>query len=112
MTGGSPRTAGEVTRLLRAVREGDAAALERIVPLVYDDVRLLARRHLHREHDVRSLRATDLVHEAYLRLAGTPRLDATDRAHFLAIASRVMRQVLVDAARQRRSAKRGGGWEQ
>jgi RNA polymerase sigma factor (TIGR02999 family) len=104
-------TPGEVTQLLRAVREGEAAALDRIVPLVYEDLRRLARRQLAREHGTRSLRPTDLVHEAYLKLVASRALEATDRAHFLAIAAQAMRQVLVDAARQRKAAKRGGGWQ-
>lgn len=102
---------GEVTRLLRAVRAGDAAALDRIVPLVYDDLRRLARRQLGREGSPRSLRPTDLVHETYLKLVAGQAIDASDRAHFLAIAAHAMRQVLVDAARQRMAAKRGGGWK-
>jgi RNA polymerase sigma factor (TIGR02999 family) len=101
--------AGEVTRLLQAVRAGDRAALDRVVPLVYDDLRRLARRHLAREHGARTLRPTDLVHEAYLKLAGGE-MGAADRAHFLAIAAHAMRQVLVDQARSRNAAKRGVGW--
>jgi RNA polymerase sigma factor (TIGR02999 family) len=79
------------------------------MPLVYDDLRRLARRQLAREMGARSIQPTTLVHEAYLKLAGSaPR--AEDRAHFLAIASRAMRQVLVDQARERRAAKRGPEW--
>lgn len=102
---------GEVTRLLQAARAGEPEALERIVPLVYDDLRRLARRQLGREHGERTLDATALVHEAYLKVAGTGALLAADRAHFLAIAARAMRQVLIDHARERKAAKRGGGWE-
>jgi RNA polymerase sigma-70 factor, ECF subfamily len=102
---------GEVTRLLRSVRDGDSAALERLVPLVYEDLRWLARRQLGHEYGERTLSATALVHEAYLKLGGGPMV-ARDRAHFLAIAARAMRQVLVDHARDRKAAKRGGGlWE-
>jgi RNA polymerase sigma factor (TIGR02999 family) len=102
---------GEVTRLLRSAREGEPAALERLVPLVYEDLRRLARRQLSHEHGERTLNATALVHESYLKL-GAGVLAATDRAHFLAIAARAMRQVLVDHARERKAAKRGGGsWE-
>jgi RNA polymerase sigma factor (TIGR02999 family) len=100
-----------VTQLLRALRAGEAGALDRVVPLVYDDLRRMARRQLAREHGTRSLRPTDLVHEAYLKLVSSRALEATDRVHFLAIAAQVMRQVLVDAARQRKAAKRGGGWK-
>ena len=101
---------GEVTALLPAVRGGDREALDRVVGLVYDDLKVLARRNMAREHGERTLRPTDLVHEAYMKLAGS-HLGAADRAHFLAIASHAMRQVLIDHARKRRAAKRGLGWE-
>ena len=101
--------AGDVTRLLAEARAGDRAALDRVIPLVYDDLRRLARRQLARERGTRTLNATTLVHEAYLKLAGNaPR--ASDRSHLLAIAAYAMRQVLVDQARSRLAAKRGGGW--
>jgi RNA polymerase sigma factor (TIGR02999 family) len=98
---------GEVTVLLHAVRGGDSQALDRLVPLVYDELRALAQRELNREAPGHTLHATALVHEAYLKLAGGG-LPATDRAHFLAIASRSMRQLLVDHARRRKALKRGG----
>jgi RNA polymerase sigma factor (TIGR02999 family) len=102
---------GEVTRLLRSARDGAPAALDRLVPLLYDDLRRLARQQLGREYVERTLNATALVHESYLKLGGAA-VAATDRAHFLAIAARAMRQVLVDQARDRKAAKRGGGlWE-
>jgi len=101
---------GEVTRLLRAAREGDAGAIDRIVPLVYEDLRRLARRQLAREFGPQSVRPTELVHEAYVKLSIGGAEAAADRAHFLAIAARAMRQVLIDEARSRRAAKRGGGW--
>jgi len=102
---------GEVTRLLQSARGGEPAALERLVPLVYEDLRRLARRQLGHEYGERTLNATALVHESYLKL-GPGALAAADRAHFLAIAARAMRQVLVDHARDRNAAKRGGGlWE-
>jgi RNA polymerase sigma factor (TIGR02999 family) len=104
------RDVGEVTQLLRAARAGERAALERLVPMVYDDLRRLAQRQLGREYGERTLDTTALVHEAYLKL-GAGAAAATDRAHFLAIAARAMRQVLVDHARERKAAKRGGGWE-
>lgn len=101
---------GEVTQLLRAARAGDREALDRAIPLVYDDLRRLARRQLAREHGVRAIQPTTLVHEAYLKLAGhAPR--AADRSHLLAIAAHAMRQVLVDHARERRAAKRGPEWQ-
>ena len=102
---------GEVTRLLRAAREGDARAIDRVVPLVYDDLRRLARRQLGRGFGPQTLRPTDLVHEAYVKLSVGGAAAAVDRAHFLAIAARAMRQVLVDEARQRQAVKRGGGWK-
>jgi RNA polymerase sigma factor (TIGR02999 family) len=108
---GLARDVGEVTRLLQAAHEGDSAAVDRLVPLLYDDLRRLARRELGREYGERTLSATALVHEAYLKLGGGA-MAARDRAHFLAIAARAMRQVLVDHARDRKAAKRGGGlWE-
>lgn len=109
---GDPAAAqGEVTRLLRAARHGDAGALDRIVPLVYDDLRRLAQRQLGRSFGPQTIRPTELVHDAYLKLAAGGASSAGDRAHFLAIAARAMRQVLVDHARQRRAVKRGGGWQ-
>jgi RNA polymerase sigma factor (TIGR02999 family) len=102
---------GEVTRLLQASHQGEANALERLLPLVYEDLRRLARRQLGYEYVERTLNPTALVHESYLKL-GPAAMAARDRAHFLAIAARAMRQVLVDQARDRKAAKRGGGeWE-
>ncbi len=102
---------GEVTRLLRSARDGQPAALERLIPLLYEDLRRLAQRPLGREYGDRTLNATALVHESYLKFGGIA-LAATDRAHFLSMAARAMRQVLVDHARDRKAAKRGGGlWE-
>jgi RNA polymerase sigma factor (TIGR02999 family) len=103
-----PTTRGDVTRLLAAVRSGDRDAVDRIVPLVYEDLRALARRQLGRERGARTLNATALVHEAYVKMAAGG-FDAMDRSHFLAIAARAMRQVLVDDARRRLAQKRGGG---
>jgi RNA polymerase sigma factor (TIGR02999 family) len=102
---------GEVTRLLQAAHQGEADALERLLPLVYEDLRRLARRQLGYEYVERTLNPTALVHESYLKL-GRAAMAAHDRAHFLAIAARAMRQVLVDQARDRKAAKRGGGaWD-
>lgn len=83
--------------------------MDRLVPLVYDDLHALAGRHLARERPGHTLGATALVHESYMRLIGSEPLPASDRAHFLALASRSMRQVLVDHARKVTAAKRGGG---
>lgn len=108
----TPGTPGQITRLLGAARNGDRDAIARIVPLVYDELRALARRQLAREYrGERTLQPTDLVHEAWLKLSRGSRVDATDRAHFLAIAARAMRQVMVDQARRRLADKRGGGWD-
>ena len=103
---------GEVTRLLRAARAGDASAIDRIVLLVYEDLRRVARRQLGRGFGNESVRPTELVHDAYVKLSIGGAAAAVDRAHFLAIAARAMRQVLVDEARHRLAAKRGGlGWK-
>ena len=101
---------GEVTRLLRAARDGDPSAVDRIVPLVYEDLRGLARRQLGRGFGPQSVRPTELVHEAYVKLSAGGAEAAVDRSPFLALAARAMRPVLVDDARHRKAAKRGGGW--
>jgi len=108
---GAPPRVGEVTRLLHAARGGDRDAMNRIVPLIYDDLRVVAERQLRRELGARTMHPTSLVHEAYMKVATGAALQAEDRGHFLAIAARAMRQVLVDDARRRSSAKRGLGWE-
>ena len=100
----------EITRLLRRWSEGDADALDRLVPIVYDRLRQLARQRL-RGAPGATLDTTGLVHEAYLKLADAPQVTLRDRGHFLALASRVMRNLLTDHARARRAAKRGGGEE-
>ncbi len=99
--------AGEVTRLLAALRGGDGAAAARLVDVLYEDLRRLARRQLGRPRG--TLGPTAVVHEAYLKLFDRGEVAARDRAHFLAIASRAMRQVVVDYARTRQRQKRGGG---
>jgi RNA polymerase sigma factor (TIGR02999 family) len=108
---GALTDSGEVTRLLHAARGGDGEALARIVPLIYDDLRVLARRQLRREFGERTMHPTSLVHEAYLKLSNGAALHAADRAHFFAIAARAMRQVLVDDARRRSAGKRAAEWE-
>ncbi len=100
---------GDVTRLLEAAEAGDSDALDRLVPLVYEDLRRVAHRQLDREGGGHTLQTTALIHEAYLKIAAGRSVSATSRAHFLAIAARAMRQVLVDYARKRKAAKRGGG---
>jgi RNA polymerase sigma factor (TIGR02999 family) len=98
-----------VTELLREWRAGDEAALDRLVPLVYDELRAIASRHLAREREGHTLSTTALVHEAYLNLLDQAAVDWQDRVHFFAIASRTMRRVLVWHARRRHAAKRDGG---
>ena len=100
---------GDVTRLLRRMQAGDRAALDVLLPLVYDELRASARRALAREQPGHTLLATDLVHEAFFKLAASGNASWQDRAHFHAVAARAMRQVLVEHARRRLADKRGGG---
>jgi RNA polymerase sigma factor (TIGR02999 family) len=95
-------------RLLERATAGDPQAASRLMPLVYDELRRLAASYLRRERKGQTLQATALVHEAYVRLIGPGERPWTGRTHFLAIAARSMRQVLVDRARRRQAAKRGG----
>ena len=99
----------DVTDLLLSWRQGDAQAFDRLVPLVYDELRRVARRHLRREQPGHALQATALVHEVYLRLVDVDRLTLKNRTHFFSIAAKLMRQVLVDHARRQQAGKRGGG---
>jgi len=99
---------GEVTRLLLRWTEGDRAASDALVPLVYGELRRMARSYLFRERSAHTLQPTALVHEAYLRLADDSALQPRSRTHFFGIASTVMRRVLVEHARARGAAKRGG----
>jgi RNA polymerase sigma factor (TIGR02999 family) len=99
---------GQVTQWLARWRSGDREAPERVVPLVYDELRQVARRQLQRESAGHTLSATALVHEVYLRLVQQRQLVATDRDSFLAIAAQTMRRILVDHARTRSRLKRGG----
>jgi RNA polymerase sigma-70 factor, ECF subfamily len=98
----------EVTQLLRAWGEGDQGALERLMPMVYDELHRLARVYMAEERPGHTLQATALVNEAYLRLANTDRTDFRGRTHFFAISARLMRRILVDWARLRKAQKRGG----
>lgn len=100
---------GDITSLLRQWREGDGAARDRLVAVLYPELRALADRQLRGERDNHTLQPTALVNEAYLRLSGLDRLDWQDRGHFVHMAARVMREVLVDHARRRQAAKRDGG---
>jgi RNA polymerase sigma-70 factor (ECF subfamily) len=100
---------GEVARALAALRGGDEGAIDRIFPLVYAELRRTADILLGREFEAHTLQPTALVNEVYLKLARGGNPDATSRAHFLGIAARAMRQILVDHARRRKAAKRGKG---
>jgi RNA polymerase sigma factor (TIGR02999 family) len=101
--------AGEVTRLLQRWASGDAAALEALWPMVYDDVRRLARRQMSGERGDHTLQGTALVNEAFIRLAGQRVFEWQNREQFLSLASQIMRRVLVDYARQRNAQRRGDG---
>jgi RNA polymerase sigma factor (TIGR02999 family) len=103
-----PARPDEITDLLRRWGEGDAEALDTLMPLVYDRLRQLAHQRLRSEPDA-SLNTTALVHEAYLKLVDSPQMNMRDRGHFLGLASRLMRHLLVDHARSRKAAKRGMG---
>jgi len=108
MSNRSDRSTGDVTRLLRDWSRGDQSAFEELVPLVYDELHRLARRSMRRERSDHTLQTTALVHEAYLNLAGKGSVSWEGRAHFLAVASQVMRRLLVSHARRRGAGKRGG----
>jgi RNA polymerase sigma factor (TIGR02999 family) len=99
---------GEITRLLQQMARGDRAAEAELMPLVYAELRRLARSVISGERPHHTLQTTALVHEAYLRLIGGGEVDLTSRGHFFAIAASTMRRILIDHARARRSAKRGG----
>ncbi|MGH7560896.1 MAG: sigma-70 family RNA polymerase sigma factor [Gemmatimonadales bacterium] len=101
--------AGEITALLAALREGDRTALDRLFPLVYGELRERAHRQLAHRRPGDTLSTTALVHEGYLKLAGSSHQSYHDRIHFFAVASRAMRQILVDYARRATAAKRDGG---
>jgi RNA polymerase sigma factor (TIGR02999 family) len=98
----------DVTHILSAIEQGDPQAAEQLLPLVYDELRKLAAQKLAQEKPGQTLQPTALVHEAYLRLLGNQRFD--DRGHFFAAAAESMRRILVDRAREKNAAKRGGGF--
>ncbi len=102
-------TAKDVTRLLLDWSNGDKAALDELMPAVYDELRHLAAHYLSRERSNHTLQPTALVHEAYLQLVDESRVNWQNRAHFFAAAARMMRHILVDHARAHNAAKRGGG---
>jgi RNA polymerase sigma factor (TIGR02999 family) len=99
----------DVTDLLGELRQGNRAALDELVPIVYDELRGIASRQLAGERAGHTLQTTALVHEAFLKLVGLDRIDWQGRAHFFAVAARLMRQILVDYAERRGAQKRGGG---
>jgi RNA polymerase sigma factor (TIGR02999 family) len=101
--------AGNITELLLSWCSGDPRALDRLTPLVYEELRRIAHSQLRREKSPRTLQTTALVHEAYLRLVSHDRVSWRDRLHFFGAAAGVMRRVLVDQARERLASKRGGG---
>jgi RNA polymerase sigma factor (TIGR02999 family) len=105
----APQDAGKVTSLLIDWSQGDSSALERLTPIIYEDLVRLARARLKREYRECTLQPTALVHESYLRLADQTKLQCENRAHFYAVAANVMRRVLIDYARKRKADKRGGG---
>ena len=100
-------SAQEITRLLLAWGQGDQTALERLMPLVYEELRRLARRHMNRQRPGHTLQTTALVNEAYLRLIDSSQVQWQNRAHFFAVSAQLMRRILVDFARSRKSLKRG-----
>jgi RNA polymerase sigma-70 factor (ECF subfamily) len=111
MAGGgevTPALAHEITRLLQAWSLGDSSALERLTPLVYDELHRLAHHYMVRERPGQTLQTTALVHEVYLRLLNVENVDWQNRAHFYGLCARLMRRILVDFARSRNYQKRGG----
>ncbi len=99
----------DVTRILNAIERGDAKATDELLPLVYEELRLLAAQKLSRESPGQTLQATALVHEAYIRLVGDEPQSWNNRGHFFAAAAEAMRRILVENARRKESRKRGGG---
>jgi RNA polymerase sigma factor (TIGR02999 family) len=105
----STRSTDEVTRLLLEWSNGDKSALEKLIPLVYDELRRMARQYMRRERPGHTLQSAALVNEAYLKLIDCSRVGWQNRAHFFAVAAQLMRRILIDHARSRNYAKRGGG---
>ena len=105
----TPGESIDVTGLLKAWGAGDELALERLAPVVYDELHRMARRYMRQEHPGASMQATALVHEAYLRLVNVNGMEWRDRAHFFAVSAMMMRRILVDAARVRSAVRRRDG---
>ena len=103
--------ADNVTDLLTEWRQGDQAALNKLTPLVYDELRRIAHRYVQRERNGHTLGTTALVHEAYLRLAGQKKIEWQNRSHFFAVTAQVMRHILIDHARGHLRQKRGGEYK-
>lgn len=99
----------DVTQLLAAYGNGDQSALDQLFPLIYDELRRLASSYMRRERRDHTLQTTALVHEAYLKMVGSQNTPWQNRVHFFAVAAKIMRQILIDRARTRNYAKRGGG---
>lgn len=102
----------EITQLLHDWHSGDQTALDRLVPLVYDELHRISKRYLRRQAPGNTLQTTALIHEAYLRLVGLPEVDWQNRAHFFGVAAQAMRNLLLDHARAKHCAKRGGNAQQ
>lgn len=98
----------EVTQLLVQWSEGDQSAQDELMPIVYGELRLMAKRHMNRQHNHHTLQTTELIHEAYIKLAGNEEKDWKNRAHFFGVASKAMRHILVDHARSKNSQRRSG----
>lgn len=109
MTRTAPQSPEEITRLLRQWRRGDEGAFEALVPIVYEELRQIARSLMRSERAGHTLQTTAVVHEAYLKMADLDSIDWRDRAYFFGAAARIMRRVLIDHARQHGAQKRGGG---
>jgi RNA polymerase sigma-70 factor (ECF subfamily) len=108
MTMRADLAANDLTGLLIEWARGDKAALDQLTPLVYDEIRRIAHRYVQHEREGQTLQTTALVHEAYLRLAGSQNVDWQNRAHFFAVTAQVMRHILIDHARRRQYVKHGG----
>ena len=98
----------EVTQLLIQWSEGNQTALDELMPIVYEELRRMAKQHMNRQDSGHTMQATELIHEAYVKLAGNEEKDWKNRAHFFGVASKAMRHILVDYARSKNSQKRGG----
>lgn len=105
------KSASEVTELLVQFRAGDRDALDRLFPVIYQELRRVAQRQMRRERPDHTLGVSGLVHEAYLKLVDQAQVDWQSREHFYGVAARAMRQILIDYARRRRAGKRGGEWD-